>query len=68
MLIGIGIKSKKKLNSWDKFQIPNPFSRVKVIYSEPIYVDSKLSYDETSKIIEECEMKLNELQKEAEKF
>jgi len=68
VLMGIGIKSKKKLKSWDKFQIPNPFSNVTVIYSDPVYVDSKLSYDDTSMIIEECERKLNELQKEAEKF
>jgi len=68
VLIGIGIKSKKKLKSWDKFQIPNPFTNVKVIYSDPVYVDASLSYDETSKIIDECEKKLNELHKEAEKF
>jgi len=68
VLMAIGIKSKKKLKSWDKFQIPNPFSNVKVIYSDPVYVDDKLSYDDTSIIIEECERKLNELQKEAEKF
>lgn len=68
VLMGIGIKSKKKLKSWDKFQVPNPFTNVKVIYSDPIYVDAKLSYDETSKAIEECERKLNELQLEAEKF
>jgi lysophospholipid acyltransferase (LPLAT)-like uncharacterized protein len=68
VLMAIGIKSKKKLKSWDNFQIPNPLSFVKVIYSEPMYVDVKLSYEETSKIIGECENKLNELQKEAEKF
>lgn len=68
VLMGIGIKSKKKLKSWDRFQVPNPFTKVKVIYSEPVYVDEKLSYDETSKVIEECEKKLNELQLEAEKF
>ena len=68
VLMGVGIKSKKKLKSWDKFQIPNPFSNVKVIYSDLVYVDAKLSYDETSKVIEQCETKLNELQKEAEKF
>ena len=68
VLMGIGIKSKKKLKSWDKFQVPNPFTNVKVIYSDPINVDAKLSYDETSKVIEECERKLNELQLEAEKF
>lgn len=66
VLMGVGIKSKKKLKSWDKFQIPNPFSKIKIIYSDPIYVDPNLSYDETSKIIEECEQKLNELCTEAE--
>jgi len=68
VLMGIGIKSKKKLNNWDEFQIPNPLSNVNVIYSDPIYIDGNLSYDETSKVIEECEYKLNELQSEAEKF
>ncbi len=68
VLIGVGIKSKKKLKSWDKFQIPNPFSKVKIIYSDPVYVDANLNYDDTSKIILRCEQELNELQKEAEKF
>lgn len=68
VLMGVGIKSKKKLNSWDKFQVPNPFSEVQIIFSDPIYIDSNLSFDETSKLIEECERKLNELQSEAEKF
>lgn len=68
VLMGIGVKSKKKLKSWDKFQIPNPLSRVNVMYSDPIFVDKKLSYDDTSKVIEECEKKLNVLQAEAEKF
>ncbi len=68
VLMGIGIKSKKKLKSWDKFQIPNPFTNVKVIYSDLVYVDSKLSYDDTSKIIDACERKLIALQEEAEKF
>jgi lysophospholipid acyltransferase (LPLAT)-like uncharacterized protein len=68
VLMGVGIKSKKKLNSWDQFQVPNFFSSVKIIYSDPIIVNSKLNYDETSKILEDCEKKLNDLQKEAETF
>ena len=68
VLIGVGIRTKKRLKSWDKFQIPIPFTNVKAIYSDPIYVGANLSYDETSNIIEECERKLNELQKEAENF
>ena len=68
VLVGIGFEKKRILKSWDKFEIPKMFSRVKVIYSEPIYVDKNLSYDETSKIIEFCENKLNEIQTEAGKF
>lgn len=29
------------INSWDKFRIPKPFSRIRVIYGEPIPVRSK---------------------------
>lgn len=67
-LVGIGYKNKVSLKSWDSFEIPLPFSRVSVIYSDPITVDSNLTYEETSKIIEECEMKLNELNNSAETY
>lgn len=68
VLAGIGFKKKRYLKSWDSFQIPNFFTRANVFYSEPIYLNENLSRAETSKIIEECEKKLNELQSEAEKF
>lgn len=68
VLMGIGIKSKKRLNSWDKFQVPNPFSEVQIIFSDPIWIDHNLSFEETSNVIEKCEKQLNELQSEAEKF
>ncbi len=28
------------INSWDRFQVPKPFSRAKLIFGEPIYVDA----------------------------
>lgn len=68
VLMGIGYKRKVELNSWDHFQIPKFFTRVKVIYSEPVYVDKNLSYDETSKIISEYEKKLNDIQESAGSF
>lgn len=68
VLMAVGIKSKKKLKSWDKFQIPIPFTSVNVIYSQPVYIDENADYDSTSKVIEECEQKLNELNTEAEIF
>ncbi len=68
ILLGIGIEKKKELKSWDKFQIPKFFTKVKVIYSEPIYIDRNLGYSETSNLIKMCESKLNELQLNAGKF
>jgi lysophospholipid acyltransferase (LPLAT)-like uncharacterized protein len=64
-LIGIGIKNKFVLKSWDRFEIPKPFTKINVIYSDPIIVESGLDYDSTNKIIVECEEQLNILQKKA---
>ena len=34
---------QKKLTSWDAFMVPLPFSRVVVVYGEPIYVPASAS-------------------------
>jgi lysophospholipid acyltransferase (LPLAT)-like uncharacterized protein len=68
ILAGIGFKNKRLLKSWDSFQVPKFFTRVNVIYSDPLYINENLGREETSKVIEECEKKLNELQSEAERF
>ncbi|MFA6596508.1 MAG: lysophospholipid acyltransferase family protein [Ignavibacteriaceae bacterium] len=68
VLVGVGYKSKTRLHSWDKFEVPFPFSKVQLFYSEPIRIDKNLSYDETSSMIVQCEEKLNELQKKAQEF
>lgn len=68
ILLGIGFKKKKLFNSWDRFQVPYFFTKANAFYSEPIYIDKNLSYDETSSIILSCEEKLIELQNEAERF
>jgi len=68
VLVGVGYKSKRKLHSWDNFEVPFLFSKVQLVYSEPILIDKNLGYGETSKMILECEEKLNELQKKAQEF
>lgn len=69
VLCGIGYHKKYVFEkSWDKSQIPKFFSQVNVIYSDPIYIEKDLERSEVSKIIERCNLKLNELQAEAEKF
>lgn len=64
-LVGIGIKNKFVLKSWDHFEVPVPFSKTVIVYSDPIMIDDSLNYDETNKTIIECEELLNKLQKEA---
>ncbi|MFO7446739.1 MAG: lysophospholipid acyltransferase family protein [Ignavibacteriaceae bacterium] len=68
VLAGVGFNKKRKLKSWDKFQIPKFFSRAVLFYSEPVHVDKNLDYDQTSAVIKKCEEKLNELQQKAEVF
>lgn len=68
VLVGIGFKKKRILKSWDSFEVPKLFTSAKIIFSEPIYVSSSLSYEETSALIKECENKLNWLQNEAGTF
>ena len=58
----------KNLESWDRFQIPLPFSRVRVDIAEPILLEKDLSEDvlETKRI--ELENTLNRLRESAEQW
>lgn len=67
VLCGVACNKKYTFNSWDKFEVPKFFSKVSIKYSEPIFVDGNLNRDETSKIIEQCDVELNKLQDDAEK-
>ena len=42
---GFGYKNPKRLNSWDKFAIPIPFSRARVVMSPKIHLPNKLGRD-----------------------
>ena len=68
VLLGVAYQKKQFLRSWDRFQIPLPFSRVRLIYSDPIYVKADAGKDEVSGLITECEEQLIDLQSKAEDF
>lgn len=68
LLIGVGIKKKWLLGSWDKFQVPMPFTRVNIICSDPVWVPKSANRDQVSALIAQCETHLRALQAEAEKF
>jgi lysophospholipid acyltransferase (LPLAT)-like uncharacterized protein len=68
VLAGIAFRKKKILSNWDKFEIPYFFTTAKVIYSDPVYVNRILSYEETAAVISRCEAELNKLQLQAQEF
>ncbi len=41
------------LNSWDRFIIPKPLSKMEFIYKKPIYVNNKSEFDKKTKMLEE---------------
>jgi lysophospholipid acyltransferase (LPLAT)-like uncharacterized protein len=46
--LAAGMRSGRRLDSWDRFELPAPFSRVLVTAGEPIAVPAKISGTETS--------------------
>lgn len=68
VLCGVGISKKKHLKSWDKFEVPGFFSKICVLYSDPLHVSTDLNYEDTSEFINQCEIKLNQLQLNAQKL
>ncbi|MGH9948724.1 MAG: lysophospholipid acyltransferase family protein [Pyrinomonadaceae bacterium] len=50
-----------RLGSWDKLQIPKPFTPAAVIFAEPIYVDAKADGDEIETKRLELQKALDEL-------
>jgi len=56
--VAVDIQREKVFNSWDKFRLPKPFSKINVSYGEPIYIKSK---DEIISKIEVVQNSLDEL-------
>lgn len=68
VLVGIHYQKKKVFRSWDYFELPLPFSKVQIVYSNLKIVRQDLSREETTRIIEQCELELNQLNKKAEEL
>lgn len=52
---------KKVLRSWDRFQIPLPFSRLEVSFGEPVWVSPDADAAERERLRAELERRLREL-------
>ena len=42
VMVSVGYRRFRRLRSWDRFEIPWPFTRARVIYSDPITIDPAL--------------------------
>lgn len=67
-LLGVGYNKFFELRSWDRFQIPKPFTKVNLLFSNQIDVNKTLTREEITNKIKELEILLNELDLAAEKF
>ena len=59
---------KKVLNSWDKFIIPYPFSKIVVLYGEPVHVPKDADDEVMELKRQELEKKLNEMTEYVDKY
>jgi lysophospholipid acyltransferase (LPLAT)-like uncharacterized protein len=64
----ISVRRSVELPSWDRLQIPLPFTRAVVIVAEPIYVARDTSSEETALKQEELQATLDRLRLEAEEI
>ena len=48
--VGLGMERPKRLNTWDQFALPRPFSRCRAIFGPKIYIDRRTSKDEMEHI------------------
>lgn len=61
-----GAGKKVVFRSWDRFVLPLPFSRVNVVYGNPICVNEKIHAEEEEALRLELEKGLNVITKEAD--
>lgn len=64
-ILPFSVESEKfwTINSWDKLQIPKPFSRARFYYGEPVYVEKDANDEIIEKKRAEVQRKLDELVK-----
>lgn len=60
--------SGKKFHSWDRFLLPQPFSKVIVTYGEPIYIPRDWSSEQVLAFLPEIERRLTQVEKQADEF
>jgi len=68
VLCGTAYSKKFVLNSWDRFEIPKPFSKAILVFSDKKYVKQGLPNSDYDRINSELENELNVLQQKAQSY
>ncbi len=66
VVIGFGYDRPWRMNTWDRFAIPKPYSRARAVFSPPITIPPNLDRAETENCRSRVERLLNRLTLEAE--
>ncbi len=61
--LGLAVRGKKEINSWDKYVIPYPFTRAVLSMGKPLKFSPELSVGERCSLLEE---EMGKIQKKAE--
>ena len=64
--IGIGMENPKRLNTWDEFALPRPFSKCRAIFGPKIRIDRRLGRQELEATRVNVQNLINDLGKRAE--
>lgn len=51
VLVSVDINREKVFNSWDRFRLPLPFSRIVVKYSDQIFIDRSMSNEDALNLL-----------------
>lgn len=64
--LAIGQNRYWQFNSWDRFRLPKPFSRVLIVIGEPITVPSHVSHEQMAALREQLQARLIAVQAQAD--
>lgn len=65
LVLGFGYDRPWRMNSWDRFAVPRPFSRARAIASPKIYIPPRIDRDEVELYRQRVERLLTDLSDEA---
>lgn len=68
VLLGAGYMKQTQLKSWDRFSVPKPFSKVRLVFSDPLIVPADANRQQVAEIIQHNSEAMRKLQSLAEQF